>query len=100
MEQMESTEFVADFVTTAGAVNVDCFVLMSLRITFSGERLTVSGDCLPMLTKMAPRNVMPSLFIAQGVSTVSTVHSPFSFSFILPPPHSLLLEQMTKRRLH
>ena len=63
MEQMESTEFVADFVTTAGAVNVDCFVLMSLRITFSGERLTVSGDCLPMLTKMAPRNVMPSLFI-------------------------------------
>ena len=60
---MESTEFVADFVTTAGAVNVDCFVLMSLRITFSGERLTVSGDCLPMLTKMAPRNVMPSLFI-------------------------------------
>ena len=35
MEQMESTEFVADFVTTAGAVNVDCFVLMSLRITFN-----------------------------------------------------------------
>ena len=26
----ESTEFVADFVTTAGAVNVDCLGLMSV----------------------------------------------------------------------
>ena len=45
----------------------------------SGERLTVSDDCLPMLTKMAPRNVMPSLFMyappkLEG-STVSTVYS-------------------------
>ena len=65
----ESTEFVADFVTTAGAV---------------------SGDCLPMLTKMAPRNVMPSLFMYAPVkggysSTVLQFYSPFSFSFILTP---------------
>ncbi len=63
----ESTEFVADFVTTAGAV--------------SGERLTVSGDCLPMLTKMAPRNVMPSLFMCAppkgGVLSVLSPQSVF-----------------------
>ncbi len=84
---MESTEFVADFVTTAGAVN--------------GERLTVSGDCLPMLTKMAPRNVMPSLFIVcNSKGGVHSVHSPQSVFLLHTHPQSLLLEQMTKRRLH
>ena len=41
--------------------------------------------CLLMQNKMAPRNVMPSLFyiLSEGMSSVSSVLSPFSSYIIL-----------------
>ena len=54
---------------------------MANAITLPQRR---NGDCDPDLlckNKMAPRNVMPSLFIAQGVSTVP--QSTVRFLFIL-----------------
>ena len=53
----------------------------------SGERLTVSGDCLLMLRKMAPRNVMPSLFICTSYR-VSTVLQFYSLFFVLLHTHA------------
>ena len=54
---------------------------MANAITLPQRR---NGDCDPDLlckNKMAPRNVMPSLFIARGVSTVP--QSTVRFLFIL-----------------
>ena len=68
--------------------------------------LTVSGDCLPMLTKMAPRNVMPSLFMYAppkgGVLSVLSPQSVFLHFWIVGGifPLSHLLNPFAVRNSH